>query len=235
MLQISRPLAHSTPPNKDVFALPLEDAVRMQRRRGYDRKRDLVPIEKLRPTQMAVGMLAVAAKRERVESRTGKAKKLLRFLEKRPIPAVLGPEDSFYIIDHHHLSLALWQSNVHEAFVDVVDDLSHLAKRHFYARMTEMGWIHPFDESGRRVAASQLPDRLNALRSDAFRDLAWSVREGGGFLKSSLPYSEFHWANFFRKHIAKPLVRRDFEKARYRALRLARSPEAAHLPGFVGR
>ena len=149
--------------------------MRMQRRRGYDRKRNLFRSKNYVRRRWQSVCLQFG-KAERVESRTGKAKKLLRFLEKRPIPAGLAGSIPF-IIDHHHLSLALWQSNVHEAFVDV-DDLSHLAKRHFYARMTEMGWLHPFDELGRRVAASQLPDRLNALRSDAFRDLAWSVREG---------------------------------------------------------
>src|SRR5262249_15226064 len=65
-----------------------------------------VPLEELRPTQMAVGMRAVEAKREKVERRARSLRKLRRYLENRPIPAVRGPNDDLFIIDHHHLSLA---------------------------------------------------------------------------------------------------------------------------------
>jgi len=194
----------------------------------------LVPIDLLRPTQVAVGKRAVAAKREKVERRADTPKKIIQFLEKRPIPAVLGPNDRFYIIDHHHLSLALLQSEVREAYVKVIEDLSYLTEGRFWKEMAAEGRVHPYNEAGQRISFSWLPASLKELRTDHYRDLAWSVREAGGFQKTGAPYSEFRWAQFFRTRIAKSTVQRDFDWAHDRSMILARSNAAAHLPGFVG-
>jgi hypothetical protein len=44
-----------------------------------------------------------------------------------PDPAVLGPDDDYYIIDRQHLSVALLQSEVTETFGRIIDDLSLVA------------------------------------------------------------------------------------------------------------
>ncbi len=179
-------------------------------------------------------MRAVAAKRQKVERRARTVREIALFLEKRPIPAVLGPEDGFYIIDHHHLSLALLQSNVTEAFVRIIDDLSMLPKPQFWKCMAAVGQLHPFDHNGQRIAPCGLPARLTQLKRDPFRDLAWSVREAGGFVKTDAPYSEFRWAQFFRTRIPRTSVVRDFDHAHDRSMILAHSDAAARLPGFIG-
>lgn len=194
-----------------------------------------VPIEDLRPTQMAVGMRAVAAKREKVERRARSGRKLRRFLEDRPIPAVYGPADDLFILDHHHLSLALLKSEVEEAFVRVVGDFSHLPRKRFLQRMSALGLLHAYDGHGRPVCPTELPESLSKLRSDPYRDLAWSVREAGGFAKTGRPYAEFRWADFFRTRIPRSTVRRDFDYAHDRAMWLARSREASRMPGYTGR
>lgn len=194
----------------------------------------LVPLEHLRPTQGAVGMKAVAAKREKVARRAECSRKIVRYLERRPIPAVLGPDEGFYIIDHHHLSLALHQNDVTEAFVRVIGDLSRLPRGEFWRRMAERGCLHPFDHHGHRIHPSELPSAIRHLKRDAYRDLAWSVREAGGFIKSDQPYAEFRWAQFFRTRLPRTTVLRDFEYAHDRGMMLARSEAAAHLPGFTG-
>ncbi len=193
------------------------------------------PLRDFRPTQMAVGMRAVAAKREKVERRAKSRRKLRRFLENRPVPAILGHDDGLFIIDHHHLSLALWQSEVDEAFVTLVGDLSHLSRDRFLGRISGLGLLHAYDAHGRPICPTQLPETLGALRSDPFRDLAWSVREAGGFAKIGEPYAEFRWANFFRTRIPRSTVRRDFDLAHDRAMWLARSRAAVRMPGYVGR
>jgi hypothetical protein len=192
------------------------------------------PLRDFRPTQMAVGMRAVAAKREKVERRARSRRKLRRFLEDRPVPAILGPDDGIFIIDHHHLSLALWQSDVDEAFVTLVGDLSHLSRDRFLGKMSALGLMHAYDAHGRPVHPTRLPESLGALRSDPYRDLAWSVREARGFAKSGTPYAEFRWADFFRTRIPRSTVRRDFDLAHDRAMWLARSRAAARMPGFIG-
>jgi len=195
--------------------------------------REPVSLADIRPTQMAVGMRAVEVKRQKIERHTESARKLRRFLEKRPVPAVLGPGEDYYIIDHHHLSLALWQSEVHEVFVRVVGDLSDMPKRHFLQAMTALGWLHAYDGEGRKTCPTRLPATLDQLQPDRYRDLAWSVREAGGFKKMPIPFSEFTWANFFRGRIPSGLLSRDFERAHRQAMSLARSRDAMHLPGSL--
>jgi hypothetical protein len=192
-----------------------------------------VPLAEIRPTQMAVGMRAVEAKRRKIQRLSDSARKLRRFLEKKRIPAVLGPDEDYYIIDHHHLSLALWQSGIDEVFVRVVGDLSDMPKRAFFRAMASFGWLHAYDARGRDICPTRLPSSLDQLRADRYRDLAWSVRQAGGFTKTHAPFSEFAWANFFRDRIPAAALSRDFDLAHERAMRLARSSGARHLPGSV--
>lgn len=193
----------------------------------------IVPIQSLRPTQVAVGMRAVAAKRKRLGSR--KRRRIGRYLERRPIPAVYGPNQELYIVDHHHLSLALLQSQVDNAYVQIIDDYSELTPKQFWATMETQGLVYPFDETGRRVSLSRMPKAIKSLKADVYRDLAWSVREEGGFKKSRAPYSEFRWAEFFRTTIPAHLVTENYDGAVCLGRKLARSAAAAGLPGYVGR
>jgi hypothetical protein len=136
------------------------------------------------------------------------------------------------MIDRHHLGLALWHAEIDRARVQIVRDLSDLPRRTFFARMERLGFLHPFDERGRRIDASDLPIRLDELRADPYRDLAWSVREAGGFLKSQRPFAEFQWAAFFRPRITRSALRDDYDQAVRKATRMARMRAAQHLPGW---
>lgn len=193
----------------------------------------LMPLDVLRPTQVAVGMRSVACKRAKVARRVGKSKQIARFLDKRPIPSVVGPGGDLYMIDHHHLGLALWQAEVKQVYVHIVRDFSALARPAFWRKMEADGCLYPFDEAGQRVRPSRLPAGLHALKEDPFRDLAWSVREEGGFEKSPIPYAEFQWAAFFREHVSERTLKTNYDKAVAKAVHLSRSREAAALPGFV--
>jgi hypothetical protein len=197
--------------------------------------REPVALAEIRPTQVAVGMRAVEVKRQKIERRVGSTRKLRQFIEQRPVPAVLGPDDDYYIIDHHHLSLALWQIDVDEVFVRIVGDLSDMPRRAFLQAMTAAGWLHAYNADGRKICPTRLPTSLDKLQADRYRDLAWSVREAGGFTKTRIPFSEFAWANFFRDRIAASVLARDFELAHEQAMRIARSQQARHLPGSVRR
>ena len=190
-----------------------------------------VGLDEIRPTQMAVGMRAVEHKRRKVERRSG-PRKMSRYLERRPIPAVVGPGDDYYIIDRHHLSLALWKSGVEEAYVTLVGDFSHLSEQRFFRLMTQLGWLNLFDATGNAVSPCRLPPTIAELQCDPYRDLAWSVRKASGFHKSMEPFAEFRWADFFRQRIPMPMLTEDFAEAHKLAMRLARSANAKSLPGF---
>ena len=55
------------------------------------------------------------------------------------IPAILGPKDRHYVIDHHHLSLALLHAGVKSVLVTVVADLSSLDKDAFWIFLDNRG------------------------------------------------------------------------------------------------
>ncbi|HZU85747.1 MAG TPA: ParB-like protein [Polyangiaceae bacterium] len=191
-----------------------------------------IPIDELRPTQITVGMREVKAKRKRWREIGGK--KGAEFLGKHMIPVVLGPKDRHYVIDHHHLSRALHDEGVKNVLVTVVAKLSKLEAEAFWFVMDNRNWMHPFDDKGRRRPFSDLPKTVGGLQDDPFRSLAGETRRAGGFAKDTTPFSEFLWADFFRRRIKRKIIEDDFEHAMEMALQLARSAEADYLPGWCG-
>jgi hypothetical protein len=192
-----------------------------------------VPFRDLRPTQMTVGMREVQSMRERWRARTDK--KGAEFLGEHLIPVVLGPKQHHYVIDHHHLVLALHQEKLKAVHVTVIADLSRLERNAFLVVLDNRGWMHPFDENGRRRPYDEIPKSIGELRDDPFRSLAGELRRRGGFAKDTTPFSEFLWADFLRRRIKRHQVKGDFDKALKKAMALANSRDADYLPGWCGK
>jgi hypothetical protein len=191
-----------------------------------------VAIADLRPTQITVGMREVAAKRKRWRE-TG-TKKGEKFLGKHMIPVILGSKRRHYVIDHHHLALALHEEGVSELAVTVVANLSRLESDEFWTVMDNRGWMHPFDAKGRRRHYEDIPKAVTAMVDDPFRSLAGELRRAGGFAKDTTPFSEFLWADFLRRRVKQKIVEQDFQRATEMALKLAKSGDADYLPGWCG-
>ncbi len=191
-----------------------------------------IAIKTLRPTQITVGIREVDRKRH--AWREHQAAHAGEFLGSHMIPAVLGPGNTYWLIDHHHLARALMEEGVEQVLVAVIAKLSHLPRKRFYAFMDSHNWVHPYDTEGKRRDWDDLPRHVGKMTNDPYRSLAGEVRTGGGYAKSEAPYSEFLWADFYRDRIAPHKVEEDFEKALAKALKLARSKAAAYLPGFSG-
>ncbi len=66
--------------------------------------------------QITVGMRAV--KDKRLQLRKRKSQKIGKFLGDHMIPVILGPGGRHYVIDHHHLSLALHSEGIKHVLVD---------------------------------------------------------------------------------------------------------------------
>lgn len=196
---------------------------------------ELLPIEQLRPTQMAVGMRAVTFKRRKLELRASKRRPLKKIAQSRLIPAIRGPGREVFMIDNHHFALALWQASQRVVNVGIIDDYSHLSHERFWQLMEATGRLYPYDEQGCRIDPNRLPLWLHALRHDPFCDLAWEVREAGGFAKVRVPYAEFQWANYFRDHFSLDDIRSDYRKTVKKAISLCASNDANALPGYCGR
>ena len=191
-----------------------------------------VAIADLRPTQITVGMREVMAKRKRWRE-TGE-RKSGKFLGKHMIPVIRGPKQRDYVIDHHHLALALHDEGVKNVAVTVVANLSKLEPDAFWTVMDNRLWMHPFDAKGERRHYKDIPKSVTDLVDDPFRSLAGELRRAGGFAKDTTPFSEFLWADFLRRRMKRKLVERDFSRAVEKAMQLAKSTAASYLPGWCG-
>jgi hypothetical protein len=191
-----------------------------------------VAIIDLRPTQITVGMREVLAKRKRWRD-TG-TKKGDKFLGKHMIPVVRGPKRRHYVIDHHHLALALHDEGVKQVAVTVIADLSQLDGDSFWTYLDNRSWMHPFDAKGMRRHYKNIPKSVTGLVDDPFRSLAGELRRAGGFSKDTTPFSEFLWADFLRRRMKRKTVEHEFARAVERAMELAKSRDADYLPGWCG-
>ncbi|MGA8713948.1 MAG: ParB-like protein [Roseiarcus sp.] len=190
------------------------------------------PILSLRPTQITLGMVEVHQKRDAWRQKS--AQDLTRFLESHMVPTIVGLGGAHYLIDHHHLARALYETGVESVFVTVVADLSRLTADHFWNMMDFHGWTHPYDGRGRRRPFSDLPRTVRSMEDDPYRSLAGELRTIGGFAKDSTPFSEFLWADFLRPRIKLKAIKADFNAALSLALALSKTPDADYLPGWCG-
>jgi len=192
-----------------------------------------VPVKALRPTQIAVGLLLVKAKRKGLRDRERQPQELVDFILENPIRVVAGPADQHYVVDHHHLAHALLDESFKTAPVVILDDLSKLALPDFWKQMVAKGWVYPVDGKGKKQDILAIPKKIRDMQDDPYRSLAGFVREGGGYLKSQTPYAEFVWAEYYRPLVALKLIKSDFNKALKLAMKLAHDVKAAHLPGYT--
>src|SRR5215471_18312272 len=162
-----------------------------------------VPLIELRPTQITVGMREVHAKQKSWQEQD--PKKRAEFLGRHMIPVIRGPKDRLYVLDHHHLSLALHNEGVENVLVSALVDLRTLSKDEFWVYLDNRAWVHPYDASGRRCDFDDIPKKIAGLKDDPFRSVAGELRRIGGFAK-------------------------DLKQA----MKLAKTAEASYLPGWCG-
>jgi len=192
-----------------------------------------VPILSLRPTQMTVGMREVKEKRKRFRERES-TKKQDELIGKHMIPVVVGPDERYYVVDHHHLARALHDEGIKDILVAVIGDLTMVGKDAFWGVMDNKRWVYPYDTKGERRHFKDLPKSIPDLKDDPFRSLAGELRRAGGFAKDTTPFSEFLWADFLRRQMSRKLVEDNFTRAMDKALELAKSQDAIYLPGWCG-
>jgi hypothetical protein len=190
-----------------------------------------IPLKRLHPTQITVGFAEVEKKRRSWAKMNSTKRKAA--MEEQLFPVVRGPRSRFYIIDHHHTALALLREGAGHVLAGLVQDLSHLKPEAFWTFLDHYSWMHAYDARGRKRSPREIPYRLRNLKDDPYRSFAAFVRDAGGYAKPVEPFQEFLWANFFREEIPSKLLRHK-QNAMKRALKLAHSDKAAHLPGWSG-
>ena len=193
----------------------------------------LARIADLHPTQITVGFREVARKRLWWRYRMRKACE--KGAPKIIAPVVLGPAGGLYLIDRHHLACAIRGEGVQNVQVRQIADFSALDPQNLWPALEAKGWCRPYDADGRRRPFGDIPHTIDALLDDPFRSLASALRRAGGFTKRAPPFSEFAWADFLRRRISREAVAMDFDDAVGRAMILARTLAAQHLPGWQAK
>ena len=190
-----------------------------------------VSIHSLRPTQITVGLIEVEKKRRQWDEL---GEKKGQYLGQHMMPVVIGPKRRPYVIDHHHLARALHDEGQEKVLIQPVANLQSLSQEHFWRFLDNKGWLHPFDERGKRQPYSAIPTRMSELVDDPFRSLAGAVRNAGGFAKETVPFTEFIWADYFRKSFKARDIRHHWKRTLAEAVALARQHDAHFMPGWCG-
>ena len=189
-------------------------------------------IDRLRPTQVTHGMREIRDKTKAYRSLTGHHLEMA--IAEKPVPVVYGPRGAPFVIDHHHVATALWRANVKRVPIVLVSDLSSLSEAEFWLTMENNRWTYPYDADGQRVAFAEIREHVWELIDDEFRSLSASVRDAGGYEKTSVPLEEFRWSDFFRSRLPPPKNDAGYDVLVKKAVKLAKSKAALGLPGYVG-
>jgi hypothetical protein len=197
-------------------------------------RRESIDLSRLRPTQFTVGMREVKFKRKHLRLLERRPAELVNYILLTPIRVVLGPANKAYVIDHHHLGLALLKEHFESAPMDVVADFSKLSPPAFWKRMQRENFLHLVNAKGIPKPLDDLPKRLTRLKDDPYRSLAGFVRLAGGYAKTQTPFAEFTWADFYRPRIKAKSLHQEFDAAVKKGVRMAKSAAAKGLPGYLG-
>jgi hypothetical protein len=189
-------------------------------------------VDGLHPTQLAVGMEEVKEKEHKFKKMDGN--ELEKYEQDNPEPVVAGPGGALYIIDHHHLARALMDIGVNKTYCTQMADYSRLMAPAFWKKMEEKKWVYTYDEYGNGPRPySEIPDTVGGLKDDPYRSLAGAVRSAGGYEKTDAPFAEFKWADFFRDKFSRKDLINDFDHSVNKAVKIAHSPAASALPGYL--
>lgn len=161
-------------------------------------------LAQLRPTQMAVGLEEVGFKRSKWSALSAQGQR--DFLGSHPFPALCGPGARYFIIDGHHLALALLQEGIGAVLVRQIEDLSNLDAHQFFVALQKRDLLCP---SGAPQTLWELPRSLQDLADDPFRSLTARLRRDCECPKDRTPFAEFRWADFLRARLKPDLYRSD--------------------------
>ena len=185
------------------------------------------------PTQSSVGLHQVKMKAKKMENM--KEHILKQYLKERPVPVVVDRNKRFYLIDRHHLCSACILINIKKVKIVITADFSDTkSDTEFWTRMQENKYVLLQDSHGKIITPNMLPQKLTELSNDPYRSLAGLLRDAGTIGKVDIPFSEFKWANFFRKHFDEKVVEDMLHTNIKKATHLARSEHAKDIPGYIG-
>lgn len=193
----------------------------------------------LHPTQFAVGRFAVLHKKRSLELKYlyGTFEK---YLNKRPVPVLIGPDEKLYLVDKHHMALALIISGVppRKKYLKVKVLSSWLGRSmsDFNSMLVKNNYVYLKENNSEKMKnVEDLPETLIELEDDPYRSLSWLVRESGGYHKVDVNFLEFMWGAYFYKHGVK-LMSDNIESLKTaldKAMLLTDCDKSNNLPGCL--
>ncbi|MCF5764254.1 chromosome partitioning protein ParB [Aeromonas veronii] len=192
-----------------------------------------IGIDALHPTQGGVGQIQVDETQATLAGMS--AKQLDKLMKKKEIPVVIAPDGSYWLVDRHHLTKALWQQGVKDARVKVIGRLQD--KANFWSQMQNNHWAWLKDEKGQPLTPEQLPTSIDKLPDYPYRTLAGLLQNAGYFRKDKQVYFvEFAWASWLGKQMQwMPVDSTNLAARLQQAKRLACGSDASDLPGYPGK
>ena len=192
-----------------------------------------IGIDALHPTQGGVGQIQVDETQATLAGMS--AKQLDKLMKKKEIPVVIAPDGSYWLVDRHHLTKALWQQGVKDARVKVIGRLQD--KANFWSQMQNNHWAWLKDEKGQPLTPEQLPTRIDQLPDYPYRTLAGLLQDAGYFRKDKQVYFvEFAWVSWLGKQMQwMPVDNSNLAARLQQAKRLACGSDASDLPGYPGK
>jgi hypothetical protein len=193
-------------------------------------------LKSLRPLQGAVGMGEVRQKAEKIKAKPMKEESKLAA---DPIKVVRGPDGQLFVTDHHHGARAWLLTGYASGICSIEPDPSSADPEKFWPRLEELKKVHFENKDGAVITPDALPKSLEQLPDDPYRTLAWMLRKKDGFCRALMEqkeFAEFIWADWMRGIAELPAEQVTVapDKMLEVALKLAKSPIAAGLPGYVG-
>jgi hypothetical protein len=193
------------------------------------------PTLSLKPNQFSLGVVEFEYKVKKMMKMS--RHQLKKFIDEHPIPIVISPWKELCITDHHHFIFACWHANVKKVRVEIVKDFSNskLSYVQFWKQMAKLNYAYLIDQFGNGPQSPlYLPSDIRGMADDPYRSLAWIVRKEGAYEKNKASFSEFVWSNFFRKkNLLSKQGKHGLKKVVGKAITLAKSAEAANLPGYI--
>ena len=193
-------------------------------------------LKSLRPLQGAVGMGEVRQKAEKIKAKPEKEESKLAA---DPIKVVRGPDGQLFVTDHHHGARAWLLAGYASGICSIEPDPSSADPEKFWPRLEELKKVHLANRAGAVITPDALPKSLEQLPDDSYRTFAWMLRKKDGFCRALMEqkeFAEFIWADWMRGIAELPAEQVTVapDKMLEVALKLAKSPIAAGLPGYVG-
>jgi len=183
-----------------------------------------INVRELHPTQFAVGMDEVWCRKKDLESMDQNELNDYLANSKRRVPIVRGLDNTFYLTDHHHLAVALYNARLknpnQQLYAVLKEDFSNSKNpQEFWHKMRQHQpnpyvWLK--DNTGISQPPTELPTQLQSMTDDPMRTLSAWVRDSCGYIKcdkhkcarnykevtcapESTYFLELYWADYLRK------------------------------------